>query len=144
VRNPAGEQRVKFLKMLLIIAFTALGVLYIAIAATTQKELTAEAATVLLMGVLLIACGYGLYRGAKWGYYLSLAVSVAGTAISLVQGLPIAVAMFLVLVASTAILMKKELRAPTAKAATAPAVAVATKSIFVNEKMFVKKKRQSL
>lgn len=129
----------KFLKTLVIISFTALGAIYIGLAALTQRELTADAITSIALGALLIAGAYGVYRDAKWGYYLALAASATGIAIAAAQGLPIAVAMYAILAASTVILMKKELRAPTAKAATAPAVA--TKSIFVNEKMFVKKKR---
>jgi hypothetical protein len=134
----AGEQAVSFLKTLVIISFIALGAIYIAIAAT-QRELTTDTIISIAIGALFIAGAYGIYRDVKRGYYLSLATSVAGIAIALMQMLPIAVALFTILAASTAILMKKE--APAIRV-TPPATPVTptTKSIFINEKRFVKKK----
>ena len=128
----------KFPETLVIISFTALGAIYIGLAALTQKELTVDAVTSIALGALFIAGAYGIYRGAKWGYYLALAASATGIAIAAIQGLPIAVAMFLILAASTAILMRKE--APAVRVAKAAPAAPAAKSIFINEKRFVKKK----
>jgi len=129
---------VKFLKLLVVIVFIALGAVHIAIA-TTQRELTTDTVISILLGTLFIAGAYGVYRDAKWGYYLSIAVAATGIAIALIQRLPIAVAMFIILATSTLILMKKELRTPTITPTT-PTVVVTTKSVFVNEKRFVKKK----
>ncbi|MCC6057303.1 MAG: hypothetical protein LM568_00095 [Desulfurococcaceae archaeon] len=128
----------KFLKLLVVIVFIALGAVHIAIA-TTQRELTTDTVISILLGTLFIAGAYGVYRDAKWGYYLSIAVAATGIAIALIQRLPIAVAMFIILATSTLILMKKELRTPTITPTT-PTVVVTTKSVFVNEKRFVKKK----
>jgi uncharacterized membrane protein (DUF2068 family) len=129
---------VKFLKLLVVIVFIALGAVHIAIA-TTQRELTTDTVISILLGTLFIVGAYGVYRDAKWGYYLSIAVAATGIAIALIQRLPIAVAMFIILATSTLILMKKELRTPTITPTT-PTVVVTTKSVFVNEKRFVKKK----
>jgi lysylphosphatidylglycerol synthetase-like protein (DUF2156 family) len=143
---------VNFLKTLVIISFIALGAIYIAIAATTQRELTTDAITSIVIGVLFIAGAYGVYRDAKWGYYLSLAISAAGIALALVQGLPIAVAMYAVLAASTLILMKKETRRTQMTitqtemekpiVVTVKTTAATTK--FVHEKMFTKRKERTL
>jgi uncharacterized membrane protein (UPF0136 family) len=134
----ASEQAVKFLKTLVIISFTALGAIYIGLAALTQRELTADAITSIALGALLIAGAYGVYRDTKWGYYLALAASATGIAIAAAQGLPIAVAMYAILAASTVILMKKE--APAIRVAKAAPVTPTAKSIFINEKRFIKKK----
>ena len=138
----------KFPKTLVIISFTALGAIYIGLAALTQKELTVDAVTSIALGVLFIAGAYGIYRGAKWGYYLALAISAAGTALALVQGLPIAATMFLILAASTLILMKKETRRTQMSiiqtemkkpmVVTVKTTAATTK--FVHEKRFTKRK----
>jgi uncharacterized membrane protein (UPF0136 family) len=133
---------VKFLKLLVVIVFIALGAVHIAIA-TTQRELTTDTVISILLGTLFIVGAYGVYRDAKWGYYLALAVSAIGIAVAMMQGLPIAVALFAILATSTAILIKKELKAPTIKTEgteKVASVAPPTKSIFVNEKRFVKKK----
>jgi uncharacterized membrane protein (DUF2068 family) len=131
----------KLLKTLVIISFIALGAIYIAIAATTQRELTTDTVISIVIGVLFIAGAYGVYRDAKWGYYLALAVSAIGIAIAMVQGLPIAVALFAILAASTIIVMKRETPSiRTVRTAKVAPVAPPTKSIFVNEKRFVKKK----
>jgi len=132
---------VSFLKTLVIVSFIALGAVYIAITAATQRELATDTITSIVLGALFIAGAYGIYRDAKWGYYLSLATSVAGIAIALMQGLPIAVALFAILAASTFILVKKELKAPTMRMATPPATPP-TKSIFIYEKRFVKRKER--
>jgi len=139
---------VSFLKTLVIISFIVLGAIYIAIAAATQRELTTDAIISIVIGALFIAGAYGVYRDAKWGYYLSLAISAAGIALALVQGLPIAVAMYAVLAASTLILMKKETRrtqmtitqTEMKKPIVVTVKTTATTTKFVHEKRFTKRK----
>jgi lysylphosphatidylglycerol synthetase-like protein (DUF2156 family) len=143
---------VKFLKTLVIISFIALGAIYIGLAAVTQREPTTDTITSIVLGALFIAGAYGVYRDAKWGYYLSLAISAAGILLALVQGLPIAAAMFLILAASTLILMKKETRRTQISiiqtemgkpmVVTVKTTVATTK--FVHEKRFTKRKERTL
>ena len=128
-----------FLKTLVVVAFIALGAIYIDLAALVQRELTTDTVVSIVLGALFIAGAYGIYRDAKWGYYLSLAVSATGIAIAIMQMLPIAIALFAILATSTLILMKKVLKATTI--GVAPPATPPTKSIFIYEKRFVKRKQ---
>ena len=140
-----------FLKTLVIISFIALGTIYIAITAT-QRELTTDTIISIAIGALFIAGAYGVCRDAKWGYYLSLAISVAGIAIALMQRLPIAIAMFLTLAISTFILMKKEAhrtQMPITQTEMKKPMVVTVKTTaattkFVHEKRFTKRKERIL
>uniref|UniRef100_A0A7J2U315 Uncharacterized protein n=1 Tax=Ignisphaera aggregans TaxID=334771 RepID=A0A7J2U315_9CREN len=142
----------KFLKILVIISFIALGAIYIAIATLTQREPATDTITSIVLGALFIACAYGVYRDAKWGYYLSLAASAIGIAIAAIQDLPIAVAMYAALAASTLILMKKETRRAqmsiTQTEMKKPMVVTVKTTVattkFVHEKRFTKRKERIL
>jgi lysylphosphatidylglycerol synthetase-like protein (DUF2156 family) len=122
----------KFLKLLVVVVLIALGALYIGIAALTQKELTMDAIISIVLGALFIAAAYGVYKDAKGGYYLALAVSLIGLVLALVRGLPIAVALYATLAIAIIVLMKKggiKAEAPIAK-----------QSVFINERRFIKRK----
>jgi len=70
-----------FLVVLLTTVFVALGVLGILSAALflgteLTEEMQAEVLLTAVLGMGYLVAGYGLYRGAKWGWFLATAFTV--------------------------------------------------------------------
>lgn len=147
-------QEKPFLVVLLTIVFVALGVLGILSAMLfVGTELTEEMQTMVLLtavlGIGYLVAGYGLYRGAKWGWILATAFTV----LSLVGNY--LYASYLAVMIDAAILVLLLLTAkhygitlfgkPTKPATPAPPPSAPIAAAFTipkNEKRFVRRKHR--
>ena len=147
-------QEKPFLVVLLTIVFVALGVLGILSAMLfVGIELTPEMQTMVLLtavlGIGYLVAGYGLYRGAKWGWILATAFTV----LSLVGNY--LYASYLAVMIDAAILVLLLLTAkyygitlfgkPTKPATPAPPPSAPIAAAFAlpkNEKRFVRRKHR--